>query len=354
MSTNINITVGDNALLDAAKQQQAANRQAQLNREASTRLEAQATAARTAALATQGRDANGNLIAGAPFTQPQIDRRPAANRTGSDAWSLYFRETPTFFNAVIPSDLSFLARWSALDFMYKNRRLVSTQPLALRSFPLDQGTINPFEYLIGVAPGGTNAISAQPVPSPGPPAPGGFEVINQIPSFELFPGTVLPTVVKNSVPFRPSNFSATLECDVKTVDLFASFSLRIIFYGGDGSTALFADYSVRIGRSGLRPSFTYRVLTDKGIQYDIVNEFLVEVVPLNTWTRIAFVIDRGSSRLFVNGELKDQVSNPVESDLQTIGLATFNLSCLETQVNGLLVTPRSLYSANYTPQTLKF
>jgi hypothetical protein len=80
VSTNINITVGDNALLDAAKLQQQANRQAQLNREASARLEAQATAARTAALATQGRDANGNLITGAPFTQPQIERRPAANR----------------------------------------------------------------------------------------------------------------------------------------------------------------------------------------------------------------------------------------------------------------------------------
>jgi hypothetical protein len=85
MSTNINITVGDNALLDAAKQQQAANRQAQLNREASTRLEAQATAARTAALATQGRDANANLIHGALFTQPLIDRRPVANRQGYGA-----------------------------------------------------------------------------------------------------------------------------------------------------------------------------------------------------------------------------------------------------------------------------
>ena len=80
MSTNINITVGDNALLDAAKQQQAASRQAQLNREASARLETQATAARTAAFAAQGRDANGNLLTGGQFTQPQIDRRPAANR----------------------------------------------------------------------------------------------------------------------------------------------------------------------------------------------------------------------------------------------------------------------------------
>ena len=80
MSTNINITVGDNALLDAAKQQQVASRQAQLNREASARLQTQATAARTAAFAAQGRDANGNLLTGSQFTQPQIDRRPAANR----------------------------------------------------------------------------------------------------------------------------------------------------------------------------------------------------------------------------------------------------------------------------------
>ena len=90
MSTNINITVGDNALLDAAKLQQEANRQAQLNREASKRLEAQATAARTAALATQGRDANGNLITGAPFTQPQIERRPAANRQAVDVFGNFF------------------------------------------------------------------------------------------------------------------------------------------------------------------------------------------------------------------------------------------------------------------------
>jgi hypothetical protein len=102
MSTNISITVGDNALLDAAKQQQAANRQAQLSREASNRLEAQATAARTAALATQGRDANGNLITGTQFTQPQIDRRPAANRSGVETWIIYFNSLPTLQSTQAP------------------------------------------------------------------------------------------------------------------------------------------------------------------------------------------------------------------------------------------------------------
>jgi hypothetical protein len=83
VSTNINITVGDNALLDAARQQQVANRQGQLQKEASLRLEAQATAARTTALAAQGRDANGNPIFGAHLSQPQIERRPTANRQQS-------------------------------------------------------------------------------------------------------------------------------------------------------------------------------------------------------------------------------------------------------------------------------
>lgn len=85
MSTNINITVGDNALLDRAKQQQAANRQVQLNRENSTRLEAQATDERTKAQAAAGKDANGNPLYGVLTTTPSIDRRPAANRQGDVA-----------------------------------------------------------------------------------------------------------------------------------------------------------------------------------------------------------------------------------------------------------------------------
>lgn len=80
MSTNINITVGDNALLDAAKANQAANRQAQLEKEANQRLAAAATDARTEANAAAGKDADGNLLYGVPTAKPDIERRPAANR----------------------------------------------------------------------------------------------------------------------------------------------------------------------------------------------------------------------------------------------------------------------------------
>ena len=85
MSTNINISVGDNKLLEQARLQQAASRQVQLEREASQRLEAQASAERTKALATQGLDANGNPLTGASFQAPQVERRPAANRFGKES-----------------------------------------------------------------------------------------------------------------------------------------------------------------------------------------------------------------------------------------------------------------------------
>lgn len=88
MSTNINITVGDDALLNRVKQQQSANRQAQLEREASARLEAQATVARTTTLTAAGKDAAGNLLIGTPSKAPQLQQRPAANRFGGSGFNL--------------------------------------------------------------------------------------------------------------------------------------------------------------------------------------------------------------------------------------------------------------------------
>ena len=80
MSTNINITVDNSNLVEAAKTLQQAARQSQQQKETEKKLEEKATAERVKVQATQGRDANGNpTIIGASFTQPQIDRRPAAS-----------------------------------------------------------------------------------------------------------------------------------------------------------------------------------------------------------------------------------------------------------------------------------
>jgi hypothetical protein len=158
VSTNINITVNDSALLDRAKLQQAANRQTQLDKEAALRLEAQATADRTAALAVQGRDANGNFITGAPFTQTQIDRRPAANGLLSSV------------SAVLAPDPLLI---SGDTFRAKSRGikgLISTNVLPFANALVDSGYAAPV-FLDGGGPNpGANACESGALPPP-PPSP---------------------------------------------------------------------------------------------------------------------------------------------------------------------------------------
>ena len=96
MSTQINVTVGSGGLSDKARQLQTAARQAQLEKERQQRLEAQGTEQRTAKLEAEGKAPDGSPLYGAPFNQPQIERRPAANRQG-----VYFVFTPTSAPTVI-------------------------------------------------------------------------------------------------------------------------------------------------------------------------------------------------------------------------------------------------------------
>lgn len=103
MSTNINISVGDNKLLDQARLQQNASRQAQLEKEANKRLEAQATDARTKANANQGLDTNGNLLTGVTTPAPIIDRRPAANRQASGLGLLFIPDQTYNTQYTIPA-----------------------------------------------------------------------------------------------------------------------------------------------------------------------------------------------------------------------------------------------------------
>ena len=82
MSTQVNITISDGGLVNKVKDLQAAARQAQLEKERQQRIETQGQQQRTANLAAAGRAPDGSPLYGARFEQPQIDRRPAANRFG--------------------------------------------------------------------------------------------------------------------------------------------------------------------------------------------------------------------------------------------------------------------------------
>jgi hypothetical protein len=81
VSTQINVTVGSGGLSDKARQLQTAARQAQLEKERQQRIETQGQEQRTANLAAAGRAPDGTPLYGPGFKQPEIERRPAANRS---------------------------------------------------------------------------------------------------------------------------------------------------------------------------------------------------------------------------------------------------------------------------------
>ena len=82
MSTQINVTVGSGGLSDKARQLQTAARQAQLEKERTINLSAEALDKRVAAQAAKGLSPDGLPLYSAGFKQPEIERRPAANRFG--------------------------------------------------------------------------------------------------------------------------------------------------------------------------------------------------------------------------------------------------------------------------------
>jgi hypothetical protein len=89
VSTQINVTVGSGGLSDKAKQLQAAARQAQLEKERTLDLSAEALDKRIAAQAAKGLSVDGKPLYSVPTQLPEIERRPAANRTTDLAFSVF-------------------------------------------------------------------------------------------------------------------------------------------------------------------------------------------------------------------------------------------------------------------------
>ena len=96
MSTQINVTVGSGGLSDKARQLQTAARQAQLEKERQQRIEAEGTEQRNAKLEAEGKAPDGSPLYNVPFNQPQIDRRPAANRKSPDYYVAELRNSTIY------------------------------------------------------------------------------------------------------------------------------------------------------------------------------------------------------------------------------------------------------------------
>jgi len=344
MSTNINITVGDNALLERAQQQAAANRQAQLNREASTRLEAQATAARTAAFAAQGRDANGNLLTGAPFTQPQIDRRPAANRVNQGQWSHYFPAEPSYTVFVGLSSNTY----TSIGPIRQSSR-PTTKQFELRSDTTSDGSrSNPLSFQSAGGPNG------------GPY----FRSLVDIRWQDL---GFAPDGINTVGPLRRGPVGLTMETDIRVsrpdpswrYTLFGSFA--VYTYTPVATFLHLARFDVDAVADN-----AYQVATGVGTGGPEQTSVLIDKPSdwLSTWTRIALISTAQDVKLFVGGEqvVTYAIPTPI-ADFPSRAFASFTfIANVGDNVNpsayldspGLILNDRSLYSANYTPSPLRY
>jgi hypothetical protein len=389
MSTNINITVGGNVLLDVAKQQQAANRQAQLNREASNRLEAQATAARTTALAAQGRDANGNLITGAPLTQPKIDRRPAANRS----------DGPPNFLLVPHQDF-------VSNSVPKNTLAAKTKGIKNKSF---------FEFLFSDPNFGRIGASAVFVPSGGPggapflQTPSGTPEVGFYNAFVQFPvcdnANVLDVVDDYTAPFRVLTSSGVVEPKQinKPVHKLKEYTVEAYFkgdtsyppigtvagraeigmnyndYAGGGATVIRALLEYNSFHDFGPSSYLYSlyVLGFDGFEVQIFfNSYWLadpdgpnasmpsygyiwpELLQPNAWYHLALVKTETSQSLYFQGtlivsvatdfsrlaDLPDEAVYSAYADFESGGV-----EILRPSLSGFRFTPRVLYTGPFTP-----
>ena len=164
MSTQINVTVGSGGLSDKARQLQTAARQAQLEKERQQRIETQGQEQRAANLAAAGRAPDGSPLFGPGFKQPEVERRPAASRSGSLGILL------------IPSS-NYTEYGGTLSGLRGTSRNAKPPIFSRYSVPTEQST--PVEYgegtfLLSGGPSGSNALELKPTIVYGPPPPIGM------------------------------------------------------------------------------------------------------------------------------------------------------------------------------------
>ncbi|MEN9828002.1 MAG: hypothetical protein RJA11_618 [Bacteroidota bacterium] len=157
MTTQINITVDSGGLSERAKQQQQAARQAQLEKERTLNLSAEALDKRVAAQAAKGQSLNGQPLYTAGFKQPQVERRPAANRASSETVILTPLAAPLGTNIIspltIPANESVIADPNSLRYKEKFGNFFLVGPAygggATTVLPTDPGLFSDFGPSLG-------------------------------------------------------------------------------------------------------------------------------------------------------------------------------------------------------------
>lgn len=340
MSTNINITVGDNALLDAAKAAQTASRQSQLEKEAAERLATEATDARTEANASAGKDANGNPLYGTRLQKPQVERRPAANRAG-DEFLLLRPDSP------------------AVDNTFATRS---------RGFP---------KFLTVANLGADYAFEATGGPTPAAPAISVLSFANDGLALNgEFPFAGSTRKYKNGV----QDFTAEMFFKYDDYDHTTLVQRAVVFrvgtgfiVNGEGYCAFSCTFVTGaqqfnlFGKAMIGATVRESASNEEIVLYD--EEFWLQgsvnpglptgspIVP-GSWHHVAICKNGPSIRFFIDGVLLS--STVVDWDTMVFGSTPisdfFNIftegdGSTRNRIHGFRFTPKALYTAPFTPPT---
>jgi hypothetical protein len=304
VSTQINVTVGSGGLSDKARQLQTAARQAQLEKERQQRLELEGTEQRNAKLKAEGKAPDGSPLYGAIFQQPQIDRRPAATRTGGkDVWICYCDQDPQALTVpsgfkflyslagkpIVPYSFSFIETPNVIS--PSSQYIASGGPFGLayvRSFspPNFQDTVadsSEFEFPVD---GVVNSYSRKP--------------------YELSGATNSFTLELDHIAYRRNDVVAG-GVPVSAPETAARSSLRINLYSTQGEQL----YSISAGASrttGTGPANEIVFMSIGDFSTGGVLAVAQQIVPFGTyralsgtWTQSTIVVDSVRCSLYLSG-----------------------------------------------------
>jgi hypothetical protein len=321
MSTNINISVGDNNLLNQARLQQNASRQAQLEKEANKRLQIQATDTRTTTLASLGLDASGNLLTGARNQALELERRPAANRLAGGV-ILTPRKAPIgsvpIPPLVTPEGVAASKNSNALRYQenfgdfFVPTRSIGTSELPTTISLTDPGLFSTFgpspgKYSVritdystpGTFVGGDryHSIAAQTLGS-----------TKKMPVGANSPFTVEAWVyVPNVDPPIPNNNGYVYSVKVSLLaNVYGAYNYPLPYPGATGwipITAVSADISQN---SGTQTGYEWAALFTDGVggpSLDRRNEAILNTLVVGQWNHLAFWHKNDRIYWFVNGQL---------------------------------------------------
>lgn len=348
MSTQINVTVGSGGLPDKAKQQQQAARQAQLEKERQRRIEAEGAAQRSARLAAEGRNAQGQLLTGTLNGTPRPQDEPAAFRDKPYSF-LFGPSAPPTSNPLPPlngvsTGEDVYAANTNIEPPFSYQETLSATPFS------ETALFTTREYKAGEGPKGANAIKISPIGtySVSQTLNVGYEG-KYVQGVGASPLTKISTL--NATDFT---FEASLRLDSGTTDASQgttiSFVLQLI-----KASSLNYQLTLQYSRGFFSDAY---VASFVALNYNLVNVAVNPVTSVGAWKHFAISRKGGAIRYFIDGVKVGEELNAVLPSLSGYAATTRvlvgirrNMTALPPAVwlSRLKYTEKALYTQDFNP-----